>query len=329
VTTATSGRAARAFGAHLLYALIALAFSGLVSAAVYASYAFVSLGETGMLVVEGICAVLTLAFALLLAAFETIGLLRMAIYNRFGAAFQWGACARMLFHELGGVVKIALAYFLVTLVLAVPVVLAAVALMPAVLGMGLTGLFAGVAIFEDAYTQEAMYEFVAMFGSAYALVACAGVVVDYLVMVVSLMFQAVVWRAFGNWAALFDVPSWGGMYDPLPYQRDKADAGDLPDAQATGGHAAPAPQAAPEKHCHPLLLAVLCLLTSIALGLGASAGVLVLIDQTYVEGAPAFEDFGEFVDELLVEIEADVERELGSVPAFEDVRDFVDSTVLA
>ena len=121
------------------------------------------------------------------------------------------------------------------------------------------------------------------------------------------------WRSFGNWVARFDVPSWGGRFDPLPYERQAAPAHAQPQSAVpvqgdAGAHAA-APQA--EKRCHPLLLTVLSLLFSVLVAAAASVGTYFAVEGVLGD-AEAAAEFEEFVTELSEEIERECEGEFYS-----------------
>ena len=306
-------RGAKAFLVNILYALIVGVFASLAAAVQVVVPMYVSLDETAFFILEIACAVVSTLGALFFVALETVGLMRLAIYNRFGAAFQWGVCARMLFHHFGGIVKIALTFLLVYVVLSIPVVMAYAALTPAILGTGALGVFGAMGVYmselSEAVADLAMNA--SLFTCLITFVACT--VVTLLVGVVGYLYEALMWRSFGNWVARFDVPSWGGRFDPLPYERQAAPAHAQPQSAVpvqgdAGFHAAP--QA--EKRCHPLLVTVLSLLLSVLVAAAASVGTYFAVEGVLGD-AEAGAEFEEFVTELGEEIEREFEDDFYSV----------------
>lgn len=285
-------RGAKAFAISLLYGLIVSAFSTLLVGLGSLLIAVLGVSETVAAVIMGAVSVLVFVMCLLFAGVEVVGLVRMAIYERFGAAFQWGACFKMLFHFFGGFVKLMFTVILASIVLEVLVVPVLVAAFPGIAGTVFMGVLMGAAT-AVADSSSIPYETIASFLCALGVVYVALFVACYLVEVVSLMVEALLWRALGHLIARFDVASWGGRFDPLPFESSAPHSGE-PDLSAA---CAPA-----EKRCHPLLVGLLSILVAALLCAGSSFAVAAIFDETYGDSV-TLEDIETMFEEFSVELE--------------------------
>ena len=332
------GRGAKAFVVSLLYALIVTAFAWLVWALGAVTMHVFEFSHTGIEVTYFVCSLVEVAVAFVLCLVYIVGLMRLAIYNRFGAAFQWGACLKMLGHDFGGMVKIVLTALVACVVMGIPALLASCALLPAVFGTGLTGSFVGSVLYWGDTSQVVLEQLMEGFGLSLLITVAACAVVGFLLEVVVLMVEALMWRCMGNWVAQFDVPAWGGRYDKLPFEcasvlpeapeAESADSAnpvdptataDAPEAGAADAEDAthPAADAAPldpalsmvpqlEQRCHPVLVGVLSSLVAIAVALAASLGSLSIAMDAYGEPLTVRE-WEQMLDELLDELDELVE----------------------
>lgn len=205
-------RGAKAWVTSILYGLI---MSALIVGLV-AVWLFWGHWQPGLLddVILGVLVAVGTAGTILLVVIYYMGLVRLSIYNRFGAAWQWGACLRMAGSDFGGLLKLFFGSFGLYLLVS-----AIVGLIAALVGVLLSVSFAWSA-------------FAGLFGSlgdvqsiAYALLAVMGsllvalpilLALSFLIGIPYLVISAVCWRALGNWAAGLNVPVWGAMSDPLP-----------------------------------------------------------------------------------------------------------------
>lgn len=272
-------RGALGFVVCLLYGFIQAIAAGLLVALGAVIAASFGLTGTSLAILTCVLCVVGLLLFLLLSAFEVVGLVRMAIYTSFGAAFQWGVCCTMIGREFGGLFKLFWTAVLAGIVVSVACLVAAVALVPAAAGVGVgIPLVSAVVSYGD-FTDAGAALLAGVLGAS-ALLSVAFVVVDFFLMVPSLMVQALLWRALGSWVALFDVASWGGRHEGLP-----AAGAAAADAQEGAQPAASAPELPAERRCHPLLVGLgsagLCLLVSLV----CSGCVAAIASALYSSGA--------------------------------------------
>ncbi len=159
------------------------------------------------------------------------GLVRLAIYNRFGAAWQWGVQMHMAGRDFGGLCKVFFGFLGISILL---VLASSLISLPAVAG-SLTPALAAVTPFvgDVMHGGESLYYAGAVLVGALGSSVAALSLVGFVLSIPQSIVCAVAWRALGNWACQFDVPRWGGMYDPLP------------DASPAGGPAPRSPEDAP------------------------------------------------------------------------------------
>lgn len=203
---------------------------------------------------------------------KMVGLLRMAIYDRLGAAFQAGVACRMLLHgpvSFRPVALAALAGFGLRCLAGLAVV---AALVPGLVGVGVSGTMAGVLyglIGEAPRVSDALCAFV--WSSCVLLVFNAGC--SYLLSVVSLVVRLLVLRSAGVWTSCFDVAAWHGPSDPLPLGAGRPERADnVGDGRSGAGSVLPGPRAV-RSHAAVGFPAA-CVLA--AVGLAACASVAVL-----------------------------------------------------
>ena len=213
-------RAAKAWVVSLLYGLIGGAFYALLCA-VWALFGHMQPGIIDDIVL-GVLVALGLFGGIWLLIFYYVGLVRLAIYNRFSAAWQWGKCLRMAGRDFGGLVKLFFGAIGLNLLIS--------------LFVGIVASLMGLAFFTSAVASPILAGLAGAFAYGYeglvsAFVSLAGVlivatpllaVLSFFLNVPYLVISAVCWRALGNWATQFDVPRWGAMADPLPEPRADA-----------------------------------------------------------------------------------------------------------
>ncbi len=296
-------RGVRAFFIALLYALIESVLVALLiggGAAIVYAFGLEGAAAAAVLIVSEVLSVLLM---LLLLAFLCIGLVRMAIYDRFGAAFQWGVAWRMTFHRFGGLFKLFWTLVLAGIIFAVIETLLVIVLAPAFVGVGIGLPLVGTVLAYGEFTDAALALIAGVSGASLA-VTVGSVVVLFFLAVITNMINALMWRAFGNWVARFDVAHWGASHDPLPYQTAAGERVGLPSNTVAQDGGAPAeavdesaeqtavqeqPSATPvaptlEKRSNPLLNGFLAFLIALVVAMAASGVVAAVAAALYSEG---------------------------------------------
>ncbi|MBM6999023.1 DUF4013 domain-containing protein [bacterium] len=291
-------RGAKAWVVIVLYAMIGTAATTLLAGSL--SLAGYELSGMTMHVVSALLVAAIVVVWILLAILLAMGLVRLAIYDRFSTAWQWGQQMRMAGADFGGLVKIFFGLLLQSLLVGVFVCVAAVL---AVAGTASLGVHLAMTEILDGALQTGSAAPVMSAATAFGAWAIVLCVVAFVLSVPSTILDLVGWRALGTWAALLDVPAWGAPGDPLPAPRaslDAAAAQDVAEAprpatpepapageagEATTAPAAtqatPAADAAPdasgaasrepERHGHPVTIIVVCCLVCALAGAGATA----------------------------------------------------------
>ena len=181
---------------------------------------------------------------LLVGMLVWIGSMRVSIYDRLSAGFQLGKLWKMFRHDTNGILRIFGMNLLVSLILGILLSIVIVVLMMVVVFAGVAGVMSsGVPISSAQYMTDAQ---AAQLGLS--VIASAGVVgfLSFAVMVfainlVSAFTSALVYRAVGYWTMQFDVPSWRGQDDPMPFEMGQPVPQDAPSAQGQSVAQASAP----------------------------------------------------------------------------------------
>lgn len=272
-------RGALGFVVCILYGIIQWLALGLL-AAVYALCAAGLNLDGGVLLASGIIfCILEILLALWLGAIQVIGMVRMAIYNSFGAAFQWGVICKMIGREFGGLFKLFWTAVLACVILGLLSSFVALFLGPALVGVGIGVPLASTVVSYGEITQDTTV----LLGSVLAasvLVSVAGLAVTFFFTVPALMVEALLWRALGSWVALFDVPSWGGRHEPLPCELPPASTADIEPSDVV----APIEAVQPSRRSHPLLVGLGCMGIILLIGLACSGCVAAMAASLYNSG---------------------------------------------
>ncbi len=147
-----------------------------------------------------LAAVVIFALSVFGAVFAYTGCIRSAVYCRLSPGFQLRRLWSMIRYDASGIARIFLMVFLVTIVASV---------------VFCVGVFAAVVVVVPGVTMSP--------DSAFALpLALCGIVLllalCFALMVVSAFITLIEARALGYWVAQFDVASWRGEDDPMPFE---------------------------------------------------------------------------------------------------------------
>lgn len=158
--------------------------------------------------------VLSIAASLFAVFFFWVGSMRMSIYGRLSAGFQFGKVWSMLRHDFNGIVRIlgmaVLMGIAVTVVASIITFLVVFVCMA--VGVAVTGGNLNInASRPDAAIVSMVF---AIGGVAVVLAVLAG----FASMVMAMFVMAMVTRALGYWTRQFDVPAWRGQDDPMPFE---------------------------------------------------------------------------------------------------------------
>lgn len=163
----------------------------------------------------------TMVFSLLIIAaaffatlFSWVGSMRMSIYGRLAAGFQFGKIWAMIRHDFGGLLRI----LGMALLLAIAIGIVASVL---IFVLVFIGLFVGFAMtggnlnIQSAHPGAAVWAIVfATGGVVLVLAVLCGVLSAGMYVFVEMMIV----RALGYWTRQFDVPAWRGQDDPMPFE---------------------------------------------------------------------------------------------------------------
>lgn len=157
---------------------------------------------------------LSIAAYLFTAFFTWVGSMRMSIYGRLSAGFQFGKIWSMLRHDFAGMLRIlgmavlmAIAATVVVTILIVVVVFLCMAI-----GFAVTG--GNLNINSSRFDAAIVGMVFGVGGVAIVLSLLAG----FASMVVAVFFTAMITRALGYWTQQFNVPAWRGQDDPMPFE---------------------------------------------------------------------------------------------------------------
>ena len=179
-------------------------------------------------------ALCVLAFILmvLLGVLAWVGAIRVSIYDRLSAGFQFGKIWKMMRHDFSGIMRIFGMELLFSLALGVLLTIVLVILGFLVLTAGLAGLMRmgyDPSMFQyltQAQKMSVLLQFVASAGIMGVVALFVG---GFLSSVATLFVNLLVTRAVGYWTMQFEVPIWGGQDDPLPFELIAEDEDEFPE----------------------------------------------------------------------------------------------------
>ena len=158
--------------------------------------------------------VLSVAAYLFTVFFTWVGSMRMSIYGRLSAGFQFGKIWSMIRHDFNGILRIlGMAVLLfVGLTVIATVLVFVVTLVGVIIGFFVTG---GNMNINSSHPGAAVMSLVfAIGGVAFLLALLAG----FASMVLAVFSMMMITRALGYWTRQFDVPAWRGQDDPMPFE---------------------------------------------------------------------------------------------------------------
>ena len=143
--------------------------------------------------------------------FSWVGTMRMSIYGRLAPGFQFGRIWAMMRRDFGGLLRIlGMAVFLM--------VATGVVVWAATLAITLAGALAGVVIGTPVVSTNNPFVLMATVPGLVALVMILVVACAALSTAAGAFSMALIARALGYWTRQFDVPSWHGQDDPMPFE---------------------------------------------------------------------------------------------------------------
>lgn len=151
-----------------------------------------------------------LALQCFVTLFSWVGGMRISIYDRLSAGFQPGKVWRMIRHDWRGLVGILVRLVVASIAIAAIVFFAVMLgiLVAFVFGLGLTAPFAGA-------SPESLAPAAIVFG---LLILLAFFALMFLCLCASTALFLIEVRAVGCWTYQFEVSSWRGQDDPMPFE---------------------------------------------------------------------------------------------------------------
>lgn len=147
--------------------------------------------------------------------FEWVGSMRISIYGQLSAGFQLKKSWAMMRKDSGGILRIFGMYLLMGVVLGV--ILSIIIMIFSVI-FGIVGGFALIDVLS--YSSSRYYSSVnwGLVAAAIVVGILLFIIFMYVAYVLSMIVMAVLTRALGYWTRQFDVPSWRGKNDPMPFE---------------------------------------------------------------------------------------------------------------
>lgn len=167
----------------------------------------IALGGLGW--VASVIGLVLTVFAMLMA---WAGTMRMTVYDRLGAGFQFGKLWAMVRQDFGGLMRIFGMALLFGIIGAVVIGFIMVIAVMIILGATIAPL---IFVIENGgyYTDSALIGYIL---TLVATMLPLILVVSYIGLVYNAFIQLLVARALGYWMRQFDVANWGTQNDPLP-----------------------------------------------------------------------------------------------------------------
>lgn len=158
----------------------------------------------------GVLVFLSLAAEIFVMVFTWVGSVRMSIYGRLSAGFQFGKIWAMLRHDVSGMLRILGMALLLCVALAVVLTVFIVIFLITVTVFAIAIQSSNPSSFDSASVGV-------VFVGISLLILClvAGAVAC---MAASTWVNAMIIRAVGYWVQQFNVPAWHGQDDPMPFE---------------------------------------------------------------------------------------------------------------
>lgn len=179
--------------------------------------------DPGLSALKGVLSLVAFVLGLGLLVFSWVGCMRVAIYNRLSAGFQFKKMWAMLRRDGAGMGRIFLMDVLFTFIMGCILMVVLAVFLSAVLAVSISAMGGIQNLAMIAQLDSGQAILVAM----QALLAAGGVgfvlllVFLYLAGIAAVFIQMLVIRALGYWTMQFEVPLWGGQDDPLPFELQK------------------------------------------------------------------------------------------------------------
>lgn len=143
--------------------------------------------------------------------FENIGIMRMSIYDNFGAGLQIGTIWKMFKRDSSGMVRIFLMNLIIGIITAVIIWI--------LVFIALVVIFtANIGVIESIGSNPTEAEVLALIGALIIPIAIASIIIAIIALIPSTFAQMLTARAMGYWTYQFNVPAWRGKDDPLPFE---------------------------------------------------------------------------------------------------------------
>ena len=162
--------------------------------------------------------------SLFLCMFAAIGVMRMAIYGRISAGFQVKKMWSMMTHDFNGLLRILGMVILAGLVIgfAFGIGFALLAVLFVVFFMLAVGGDISMYLFYDSSSFDPSV--IGAFAPAAIICLVLVLVLAYITSCASCWLNLLQARAMGYWTRQFDVASWRGQNDPMPFEAEDAAA---------------------------------------------------------------------------------------------------------
>lgn len=161
---------------------------------------------------------LTIAATFVALLFQWVGSMRMSIYGRLSAGFQFNKMWAMIRHDFGGLMRIFGMCILLSAIISViiSIVFFFVVAITVFIGIAATG-----GNMRADHLDGTVIGWIIAFGG----IAIVGMLLASYVSVVACLFVGtLVTRSLGYWTRQFDVPAWRGQDDPMPFELQAAAA---------------------------------------------------------------------------------------------------------
>lgn len=156
--------------------------------------------NVGTIMFNSLAGVVILAFSVFCTVFAYVGCIRSAVYCRLSPGFQLKRLWSMIRHDASGIIRI---FFMVLLVSVV---------MTVVLCCGIFGATFAITLVAATNSSSPLLLVFLLAGVVVVLV------LFFALLVLSAFVCLIEARALGYWVAQFDVPSWRGEDDPMPFE---------------------------------------------------------------------------------------------------------------
>ncbi len=164
-----------------------------------------------------VAGVATFAAIFVVIFINWVGSMRISIYGNLSAGFQFKKIIAMIKKDFNGLLRIFGMYLILSICLSI-----ISSILSSVIGFVIAAVAIGAVGSSIGLSNGADTSSIGMIVAAGGVSIVLSLMLAYITAVLGVFIQTMVTRALGYWLRFFDVPSWRGQDDPMPFELQQA-----------------------------------------------------------------------------------------------------------